>query len=97
MGRRDTPVTGDWDGDDATEVGYYRAANHTFYLRSGRQLPDRRLGGAGDRAVSGDWNGDGRTEIGVFNPATATWKLRVRRTSGYATRRGLSAAPATCR
>jgi stage II sporulation protein D len=66
-------VSGDWDGDGRTDVGWF--ADGTFTLR--RPDGTRRrivLGRAGDVPVIGDWNGDGRDGIGVFRDGA--WSVR---------------------
>ena len=30
----DIPVTGDWDGNRRSDLGWYRSSTHTFYERS---------------------------------------------------------------
>ena len=72
----DIPVTGDWDGDGATEVGVFRAGffwvldangNHTFDGTGlGQDLAFPFGGLPGDVPLVGDWNGDGRSKVGVF-------------------------------
>ncbi len=66
------PVTGDWNGDGRTKIGFYRNgfwaldtngdgtfnAGDGFFGFGGR--------GPGEVPVIGDWNGDGRAKIGVF-------------------------------
>ena len=60
------PVPGDWNGDGATQAGWFYDGD--FYLPAGTQgqTISFRYGRAGDRPVSGDWNGNGRDGIGVF-------------------------------
>ena len=81
----DTPVTGDWDGDGATEIGVFRPSIGWWFLDyngdgtwSGCSA-DRcyNLGISEDRPVTGDWNGDGKTEIGVFRPSIGWWFVDV--------------------
>ena len=66
------PITGDWNGDGKTKVGFYKDgfwaldtngngtfdAGDSFFAFGGN--------GAGEIPVLGDWNGDGRTKIGYF-------------------------------
>ena len=66
------PITGDWNGDGKTKVGFYKDgfwaldtngngtfdAGDSFFAFGGN--------GAGEIPVFGDWNGDGRTKIGYF-------------------------------
>ncbi|GAB3598303.1 hypothetical protein GCM10027446_28180 [Angustibacter peucedani] len=68
-----TAVSGDWDGDGRTDVGWFK--NGTWSLR----WPDGTtrtisLGAAGDTPVVADWNDDGRDGIGVFRDGQ--WQTR---------------------
>ena len=70
-------MTGDWDGNKATDVGVYNQANATFLLRAGDGgVSTVQLGDIGSVPLTGDWNGDGITDVGVWNPANATFTLR---------------------
>jgi hypothetical protein len=76
-------VAGDWDGDGDSEVGLWRHAGATFWLRQADGTASVvRLGTPDCLPVTGDWNGDGLGDLGVFRPATRTWSLRMRRRSG---------------
>jgi len=81
----DIPVTGDWNNDGTTEIGYYRpGTNNTWRLDyNGNGIWE---GGVTDRVyvlgirdsvpVTGDWNNDGTTEIGYYQPGiNGTWRL----------------------
>jgi glucose/arabinose dehydrogenase len=71
----DIPITGDWNGDDVTEVGIYRSSTGFFILDTNG---DRQITGAdqifnlgvgqqaGDIPVAGDWNGSGTSKVGIF-------------------------------
>jgi uncharacterized membrane protein len=67
----DLPVTGDWNGDGITDIGFYRDGkwrldtNGNGVRDAGDTLVDN-FGRAGDQPLSGDWNHDGIAEIGVF-------------------------------
>ncbi len=70
---RGTPVTGDWDGDGAAEIGVF-LDGLWFLDLNGNGVWDEgdlwvRLGSVGDTPVVGDWDGDGKTDLGVFGPA----------------------------
>ena len=77
-------VTGDWNGDGRTKVGYYingfwvldYNGNGTY---DGVQGGDKfyAFGGSGASYVPvvGDWNGDGKTKIGFYN--NGFWALDV--------------------
>jgi hypothetical protein len=71
------PVTGDWNKDGRTEIGYYQpGASGTWrldYNGNGKWdggVTDRVyvLGTTGSIPVTGDWNNDGKTEIGYYQP-----------------------------
>ena len=70
-----TPITGDWDGDGAAEIGVF--LNGLWFLDlNGNGVWDEgdlwvRLGTMTDTPVVGDWDGDGKADIGIFGPAWA--------------------------
>jgi PKD repeat protein len=81
----DIPVTGDWNKDGTTEIGYYRPGTNSIWRLdyNGNGIWD---GGVIDRVymlgttdnvpVVGDWNNDGVSEIGYYQPGTnGTWRL----------------------
>jgi hypothetical protein len=68
----DTPMTGDWNGDDRDEIGVHRGCQ--FYLdANGNGKWDGIAGGDvvhsfgtyDDTPITGDWDDDGTDEIGV--------------------------------
>jgi hypothetical protein len=74
----DIPVTGDWNGDNITETGIFRAGGH-WYLDTnhngtwdGSPTDKTFTWGKqpGDIPITGDWNGDNITETGIFRPVT---------------------------
>lgn len=75
------PVAGDWDGDGATSVGFYRYSDASWHL--GQELNDGsdltfNFGPAGNTTVQpvvGDWNGDGKDTVGFYVPSNASWHL----------------------
>jgi hypothetical protein len=72
-----TPVVGDWNGDNKTDVGVYNKGGNNFLIRntsaaSGYDIIG--LGWTGVTPVIGDWSGDGRAEVGVYDNA-GTWAL----------------------
>ncbi|MFO1022203.1 MAG: ELWxxDGT repeat protein [Planctomycetales bacterium] len=69
----DLPVSGNWSGNGATNVGVFR--NGTWFLdQNGNYKWNGVAGGdvtfnfgtAGDVPITGDWNGDGITDVGVY-------------------------------
>jgi len=88
-----TAVTGDWNGDGRTKVGYY--TNGFWVLDyNGNGIYDG-TGPGGDKfyayggsgpgfiPVVGDWNGDGRTKIGFYQ--NGFWVLDVNGDGTYNT------------
>ncbi|MCK9593180.1 MAG: IPT/TIG domain-containing protein [Methanoregula sp.] len=76
----DTPVSGDWDGDDISDAGVFRNSTGTWYLETtqrGVVNKTFRFGISGDTPVVGDWNNDGNTDVGVYRPSTGTWYLET--------------------
>jgi hypothetical protein len=80
----DTPIAGDWNGDSADTIGFYRPSNSTFHLdydndgTTDIEVAFADSGDkptAGDRPITGDWNGDGTDTIGFYRPGNATFYL----------------------
>lgn len=83
----DTPVTGDWDGNGTTKIGFFRdngvdtTGDYNWFLDMNNDgiidacVIDKCLqfGLDADTPVTGDWNGDGTTEIGVARKNTGNW------------------------
>lgn len=75
------PVAGDWDGDGATSIGFYRYSDASWHL--GQELNDGsdltfNFGPAGNTTVQpvvGDWDGDGKDTVGFYVPSNASWHL----------------------
>jgi stage II sporulation protein D len=70
------PLVGDWDGDGADQLGWFRNGRVSLAMTgpSGPWVSRFRYGTAGDVAVVGDWDGDGDDDLGVFRDGT--WLLR---------------------
>ena len=85
------PVTGDWNGDGVTTIGFFDPATAAFFLRDSNDAGPATTvvtfgaGGTGLIPIVGDWNNDGIDTIGVYNPASATFFLRDSNTPGGAT------------
>jgi hypothetical protein len=64
------PVSGDWDGDGVSGVGYFEQETGRFLLyKNGESLyREFNLGVKGSDwwPVAGDWDGDGRTDVGLY-------------------------------
>jgi hypothetical protein len=83
------PLTGDWDGDGLSGVGWYDPGSSTFYLRNaltGRGGVDHTVtfNEPGQFPLVGDWDGDGRWTIGLYDPLALTFFLRNSLTPGKA-------------
>ncbi len=65
----DIPITGDWNGDNVTDVGVFRPSARQFIFNTA-PLTRTTFGLSTDIPITGDWDGDGRTDIGVFRPST---------------------------
>lgn len=83
----DTPVTGDWNGDNSTTIGIARpdpeSNNWIWGLRNSN------AGGAADleflygnknldRVVTGDWDGNNTTTVGIVRPESGSWHWYLR-------------------
>jgi hypothetical protein len=73
-------LTGDWDGNGTTDVGFYDPATSRFYLSTayngsttynfGYGVPN-----AGWIPLVGDWDGDGVDGVGLYDPASSMFFL----------------------
>ncbi len=73
-------LSGDWDGNGTTDVGFYDPATSKFYLSQayngstsysfGYGVP-----GGGWIPVVGDWDGDGDTGVGLYDPQSSMFFL----------------------
>ena len=71
--RNGIPVTGDFNGDGITDVGFFYNGQWFIDLNGNGQWDEgdlwAKLGHEGDLPVTGDWDGDGKTDIGIFGRA----------------------------
>ncbi|HEX6044828.1 MAG TPA: SBBP repeat-containing protein [Pyrinomonadaceae bacterium] len=76
----DTPLSGDWDGNDIDGVGLFRGGNSSFILSNGFQgtvdIKPFIFGSLGSKPIAGDWNGDGIDTVGVFDQNIGTMSLK---------------------
>jgi hypothetical protein len=82
------PLAGDWDGDGASEVGFFAKESGAFFLKKTNDTGDAAdddlaaplfsLGAPNidARPLAGDWNGDGKDGVGVFVPADGLFYLK---------------------
>ena len=69
-------MTGDWDGDQVTEVGVRRQRGRAFLLRKDDGTSTRvKIGRITDLPVTGDWDGSGTTDVGVWRPGAHAFRL----------------------
>jgi hypothetical protein len=77
------PVSGDWDGDGSSTVGWYRYSDASWHLTNelngeGASNITFTYGPAGDTSIQpvvGDWDGDGKDTVGWYRPSDASWHL----------------------
>jgi hypothetical protein len=78
-GSGDLSVVGDWDGDEDTDIGYFRPTNPGYWYldnhKDGTTDSYFQFGKTGDIPVVGDWNGNGYSDVGVFRPSNGNWYL----------------------
>jgi len=68
----------DFDGDDQTDLGYFRASDGTWLYRSTRtdsNVSIQGFGTTGDIPVPQDYDGDAFTNRAFFRPSTGTWYI----------------------
>jgi len=84
--RNGIPVTGDFNGDGITDVGFYNDGEWFIDLDDNGQWDEgdlwAKLGHEGDKPVTGDWDGDGKTDIGIFGRAWPGDPTAIRREPG---------------
>jgi hypothetical protein len=84
------PLVGDWNGDQASGVGFYDPEGSCFYLTDSHEggYSQYAFGygepGAGWIPLVGDWNGDGRSGVGLYNPHSSTFYLTDSLVDGFA-------------
>jgi hypothetical protein len=75
---RSVSVTGDWNGDGVTNVGWWNEGGEWRLRMTNGSVVSFVYGRlSDDLPVVGDWNGDGRDTVGIFRPsAGGEWHLR---------------------
>jgi SpoIID/LytB domain protein len=74
-------VSGDWNGDGRTDLGWYREGRWSLRSANG-SVRTLTFGEPGDLPVVGDWNGDRKDSVGVFRGDR--WLLRNSNSTGRA-------------
>ncbi len=77
-----TPLTGDWNGDGATQRAWWHGGN--WVIENGNDIISFRYGRPQDAPIIGDWDADGQDEIGIIRDRE--WHLRYRYAGGNADR-----------
>lgn len=75
------PITGDWDGNGTSELGWFRDGDFILRRADGSVIRFR-FGRAGDLPVVGDWDGNGSDTVGVVRDTA--WFLRNSHSGGGA-------------
>ena len=70
-GSGDVPISGDWNGDGQTQIGFYNNGVWTLDMNGNGKIDSgdveiRDFGGANSIPIVGDWDGDGIDEIAVY-------------------------------
>lgn len=76
-----TPLTGDFDGNGTSDLGWYLDGKVALRL-SAKNVLRFSYGRAGDLPVAGDWNGDGVSTLGIIRDGR--WHLINEHRSGAA-------------
>jgi hypothetical protein len=77
----DIPTPEDIDGDNITDIGYYRPgdgqanARWFFFRSSDSTVPVYYWGTLGDLPAAGDYDGDARADVAVFRPSEGRWYI----------------------
>jgi hypothetical protein len=77
-GNGDIPLTGDWNGDNVTDLGIFRPSTGYWYIDTNTDGVidiSERFGAATDKPVPADFNGDGITDIAIFRPSIGYWYI----------------------
>ena len=79
----DTPVGGDYDGDNRADFAVFRQGVwHIRQSSSGAPIYFQ-WGAAGDKPVPGDYDFDGKTDVAVYRPSTGVWWVLRSSDGGY--------------
>lgn len=95
----DVPVIGDYDGDNLSDIAFWRPANSTWYIQNSSKtnLGSSRNDGiqrhvfglqSDDIPVPGDYDGDRITDIAFWRASNNTWYVRNSSGSQFGSNRG---------
>lgn len=73
----DTPVPGNYDTDNLTDIAVYRPSTGTWYVNrsDGNSYLWKTWGNYGDQPTPADYDGDGKADIAVWRPTTGVWYI----------------------
>ncbi len=68
-------VSADFDGDDKTDLSYFRPSDGGWYVTNSNNgsVSHYQFGSNGDIPTPEDFDGDGRADYAVFRPSTGVW------------------------
>jgi hypothetical protein len=72
----------DYDGDNKTDLSYFRPSNNNWYISNAAGSTTTSWGSAGDIIAPGDYEGDGKADIAIFRPSTGYWWISYSSGSG---------------
>ena len=76
-------TSGDFSGDQATDLTVFRPGNGTWYSwQPGASFDAIQWGLPGDIPVAGDYDGDGKSDRAVWRPWNGNWYLRLSSNDG---------------
>lgn len=91
---RDNFFPGDFDGDQALDLGYQETNDNSFHVNisgvfrgsgpgGGRWVSPNGFGTTAGRYYVGDYNGDGRDDLGYFQPSDNTFHVALSTGAGF--------------
>jgi hypothetical protein len=78
-------ISGDFDGDGSSDLGFYYPANGGWYIRAETKGSwEDQFGFEGTLPVTGDYDGDGQADLGCYHPPSGMW-YRMMSSVGFRT------------